>query len=338
MIELQDVDKIFQRKGKTTRALNHINLKIEQGDIYGIIGYSGAGKSTLVRLINALETPSSGNVIVKGNTISQFNARQLREMKKDIGMIFQGFNLLESKTVWKNVAIPLILAGKDKSFIDSRVNELLELVGLADRGGSYPAELSGGQKQRVGIARALATNPSILLCDEATSALDPQTTVQILMLLKRISLEFNVTLVLITHEMSVIQKICNKVAVMDNGSIVEHGNVLEVFGQPQHPTTLNFVRTLIRDSLPESIDRASNHDRHVRRYRLEFLGETAGQPVIYQMMKTFDIEFNILFASMSEVQDTVLGFMIIQLTGDGELLGNAIGFLQNSGVRVEELH
>lgn len=338
MIELHDVDKVFQRKGKTTQALKNINLKVEQGDIYGIIGYSGAGKSTLVRLINALETPTSGSVIVKGKTISEFNAKQLREMKKDIGMIFQGFNLLESKTVWKNVAIPLILAGKEKAFIHQRVNELLELVGLADRGGSYPAELSGGQKQRVGIARALATNPSILLCDEATSALDPQTTVQILMLLKRISEQFNVTLVLITHEMSVIQKICNKVAVMDNGSIVEHGNVLDVFGQPQHPTTLNFVRTLIRDSLPESIEQASHTHLPIRRYRLEFLGETAGQPVIYQMFKTFNIEFNILFASMSEVQNTVLGFMIIQLSGDAALLSRATDFLHDSGVRVEELH
>ncbi|KQN52172.1 methionine ABC transporter ATP-binding protein [Serratia sp. Leaf50] len=338
MIELQGVDKVFQRKGKTTQALNNINLKIEQGDIYGIIGYSGAGKSTLVRLINALEAPTSGRVVVKGQVIGDFNPKQLREMKKDIGMIFQGFNLLESKTVWKNVAIPLILAGKSKAFISERVNELLEVVGLAERAGSYPAELSGGQKQRVGIARALATNPSILLCDEATSALDPQTTAQILVLLKRISQQFNVTLVVITHEMSVIQKICNKVAVMENGCIVEHGNVLDVFGQPKHATTLNFVRTLVHDSLPESIDSPLVDTHRVRRYRLEFLGETAGQPVIYQMVKTYAVEFNILFASMSEVQETVLGFMIIQLTGDAALLHNAIGYLQSCGVRVEELH
>lgn len=337
MIELQDVDKLFQRKGITTQALKNINLKIEQGDIYGIIGYSGAGKSTLVRLINALESPSSGRVVVKGQVIGEFSARQLREMKKDIGMIFQGFNLLESKTVWKNVAIPLILAGKSKVYIAERVKELLDLVGLGDRAESYPGELSGGQKQRVGIARALATNPSILLCDEATSALDPQTTVQILELLKRISQEFNVTLVVITHEMSVIQKICNKVAVMENGSIVEFGNVLDVFGQPQHPTTLNFVRTLVRDSLPISIDSHAVDGQRVCRYRLEFVGKTAGQPVIYQMIKTFDIEFNILFASMSEVQDTVLGFMIIQLTGDSELIQAAISYLQHAGVRVEEL-
>lgn len=337
MIELQEVDKRFQRKGITTQALKNINLKIEQGDIYGIIGYSGAGKSTLVRLINALESPTSGRVVVKGKTISEFSPRQLREMKKDIGMIFQGFNLLGSKTVWKNVAIPLILAGKSKAYIAERVKELLEVVGLGDRAGSYPGELSGGQKQRVGIARALATNPSILLCDEATSALDPQTTVQILELLKRISLEFNVTLVVITHEMSVIQKICNKVAVMEEGRIVESGNVLDVFGQPRHPTTLNFVRTLVRDSLPASIDTSTAEGQRVRRYRLEFVGATAGQPVIYQMVKAFDIEFNILFASMSEVQETVLGFMIIQLTGDGELINAAIRFLQQAGVRVEEL-
>jgi D-methionine transport system ATP-binding protein len=337
MIEIQNVDKHFQRKGKTTQALNNINLKIEQGDIYGIIGYSGAGKSTLVRLINALETPTAGKVIINGKVLSEFTAKQLREIKKDIGMIFQGFNLLESKTVWKNVAIPLILAGKSKSFIAARVSELLEFVGLADRAGSYPSELSGGQKQRVGIARALATNPSILLCDEATSALDPQTTTQILLLLKRISQQYNLTLVVITHEMSVIQKICNKVAVMEQGRIVEQGEVLSVFGHPQHATTLNFVRTLVRDSLPATIVRPSPHQQQVRRYRLEFVGETAGQPVIHQMFKRFAVEFNILFASMSEIQDTVLGFMIIQLTGDDSLLLQAITYLQSTGVRVEEL-
>ncbi|MGA7585002.1 MAG: ATP-binding cassette domain-containing protein [Rouxiella badensis] len=337
MIELHDVDKVFQRKGITTRALNNINLRVERGDIFGIIGYSGAGKSTLVRLINALETPSAGEVVINGQAIGDFNSKQLREMKKDIGMIFQGFNLLESKTVWKNVAIPLILAGKSKAFIAERVKELLQLVGLGDRAGSYPGELSGGQKQRVGIARALATNPSILLCDEATSALDPQTTGQILMLLKRISHEFNVTLVLITHEMSVIQKICNKVAVMEQGRIVEQGNVIDVFGHPQHPTTLNFVRTLVRDSLPESIEPHSPANNRVRRFRLEFVAETAGQPVIYQMSKAFDLEFNILFASMSEIQDTVLGFMIIQLSGEAEVLRAGIAYLQHCGVRVEEV-
>ena len=337
MIELHDVDKVFQRKGITTRALNNINLRVERGDIFGIIGYSGAGKSTLVRLINALETPSAGEVVINGQAIGDFNSKQLREMKKDIGMIFQGFNLLESKTVWKNVAIPLILAGKSKAFIAERVKELLQLVGLGDRAGSYPGELSGGQKQRVGIARALATNPSILLCDEATSALDPQTTGQILMLLKRISHEFNVTLVLITHEMSVIQKICNKVAVMEQGRIVEQGNVIDVFGHPQHPTTLNFVRTLVRDSLPESIEPHSPANNRVRRFRLEFVAETAGQPVIYQMSKPFDLEFNILFASMSEIQDTVLGFMIIQLSGEAEVLRAGIAYLQQCGVRVEEV-
>lgn len=226
MIEFRHVSKSFSRKGHPVLALQDINLSIERGDIFGIIGYSGAGKSTLLRLINRLETPGEGEVLLNGEPLQACSGQRLQAIKKDIGMIFQNFNLLNSKTVFHNIAIPLILQGRDKAFIHARVAELLAFVDLSDKIHSYPNELSGGQKQRVGIARALATNPSVLLCDEATSALDPHTTVQILLLLQEINRRYGITIVLITHEMSVIQKICHKVAVMQAGRIVEQGRFL----------------------------------------------------------------------------------------------------------------
>ncbi len=337
MIELQNVSKTFERKGIKIEALRDINVRIEKGDIFGIIGYSGAGKSTLLRLVNALETPSGGEVIINGLSLNTFNEKQLRQIKKDIGMIFQNFNLLHSKTVFQNVAIPLMLSGRPKAFIRQRVAELLEFVGLGDRSHSYPDELSGGQKQRVGIARALATNPSILLCDEATSALDPQTTGQILMLLQRINREYGITIMLITHEMSVIQKICHKVAVMERGTIVEQGAVIDVFGHPVHPAAVNFVRTVIRDRLPERIGEALLANPHGRRLRLEFIGEAARRPIIYELIKKFDLEVNILFASMSEIQDTTLGFMMVQLNGDSRQNELAIAYLRTAGVDIQEI-
>ncbi len=220
-IEFQQVSKTFARNGSEVQALQEINLRIDQGDIFGVIGTSGAGKSTLLRLINHLETPTTGTVEVQGEVLQGISKKRLIEVKKQIGMIFQHFNLLNARTVFHNVAIPLILQGRDKDFIAVRVAELLAFVNLSDKAHSYPDELSGGQKQRVGIARALATNPAILLCDEATSALDPQTTVQILLLLQEINQRYGITIVLITHEMSVVQKICNRMAVMAQGRIVE---------------------------------------------------------------------------------------------------------------------
>jgi len=337
MIELQNVSKTFERKGIKIEALQGINLRVEKGDIFGIIGYSGAGKSTLLRLVNALEIPTAGEVVINGAAINRFSQQQLRAIKKDIGMIFQNFNLLLSKTVFQNVAMPLVLLGKNRTFIATRVAELLEFVGLGDRAGSYPNELSGGQKQRVGIARALASNPSILLCDEATSALDPQTTAQILLLLKRINQKYNITILLITHEMTVIQKICNKVAVMEQGTIIEQGAVIDVFGHPTHPTTVNFVRTVIQDRLPDSIRDELRADIHGRRLRLEFIGLAANRPIINNLIKRFEVEVNILYASMSEVQDVTLGFMMVQLNGEAGQIEAAMTFLAQAGVDIQEI-
>ncbi|WP_251550191.1 methionine ABC transporter ATP-binding protein [Neobacillus muris] len=337
MIELIEVYKTFNRKGISNEALKGIHLKVEKGDIFGVIGYSGAGKSTLIRLVNYLERPTKGQVFIEGKALDTYDVKELRAVKRKIGMVFQHFNLLESKKVFDNVAMPLILANKDKKEIQARVTELLEFVGLSDKAGSYPNELSGGQKQRVGIARALASNPSILLCDEATSALDPQTTQSILQLLKKINKEYNITIMIITHEMSVIQEICNKVAVMENGEIIEQGSVLDVFGHPKHPTTKNFVRTVIQTELPDRVKQSVEQEADYRLFKLEFVGETASEPILYNLIRQSDIKFNLLFASTAEIQETTLGNMVIQLTGDNEKINQAVSFLKANGVEVEEV-
>ncbi len=249
-------------------------------------------------------------------------------------MIFQNFNLLNSKTVFHNIAIPLILQGRDKAFIQARVAELLAFVDLSDKIHSYPNELSGGQKQRVGIARALATNPSVLLCDEATSALDPHTTVQILLLLQEINRRYGITIVLITHEMSVIQKICHKVAVMQAGRIVEQGAVFDLFAQPQHPVTASFVQSVVHDRLPQRVASFLQRDNGARALRLEFVGATAQQPIINHLIREYAVEVNILFASMSEVQGRILGFMIVQLLGEPDETDRAITHLADAGVKI----
>ncbi|THG66650.1 ATP-binding cassette domain-containing protein [Klebsiella variicola] len=325
MIEFRHVSKSFSRKGHPVLALQDINLSIERGDIFGIIGYSGAGKSTLLRLINRLETPGEGEVLLNGEPLQACSGQRLQAIKKDIGMIFQNFNLLNSKTVFHNIAIPLILQGRDKAFIQARVAELLVFVDLSDKIHSYPNELSGGQKQRVGIARALATNPSVLLCDEATSALDPHTTVQILLLLQEINRRYGITIVLITHEMSVIQKICHKVAVMQAGRIVEQGTVFDLFAQPQHPVTASFV---------QRVASLLQRDNGARAIRLEFIGATAQQPIINHLIREYAVEVNILFASMSEVQGRILGFMIVQLLGEPDETDRAITHLADAGVKI----
>ncbi|KWX85151.1 methionine ABC transporter ATP-binding protein [Paenibacillus riograndensis] len=337
MIELRDVYKTYLRKGISNDAIKGVQLKVEKGDIFGVIGYSGAGKSTLIRLINYLERPTKGQVFVDGHDLGAYSDKELRAAKKNIGMIFQHFNLLESKKVFDNVAIPLVLLKKNKNEIHQRVMELLEFVGLSDKAGSYPSELSGGQKQRVGIARALASNPSVLLCDEATSALDPQTTRSILQLLKKINAEYHITIMIITHEMSVIQEICNKVAVMEGGRIIEQGSVLEVFGHPQHPTTQNFVSTVIQTSMTSSMRKTLSTDEGSRMYKLEFFGERAAEPVLYELIRSSDVKVNILFANMTEIQDTTLGTMIIQLKGNSEEMDKALDFLKRREIDLEEV-
>ncbi|WP_017347227.1 methionine ABC transporter ATP-binding protein [Pantoea sp. A4] len=336
-IEFRGVSKQFSRQGQQVNALEDISLTINQGDIFGVIGYSGAGKSTLLRLINRLEVPTQGTVTLAGETLNDVSPRRLNALKKNIGMIFQHFNLLNSRTVFHNVAIPLILQGLPKAQIRQRVEELLTFVDLIDKQHSYPDELSGGQKQRVGIARALATNPAVLLCDEATSALDPHTTVQILLLLQEINRRYGITIVLITHEMSVIQKICHRVAVFEQGRMVEEGSVLQLFSAPQHPVTARFVSAVIHDQLPEAVTQFLAAAPPGAALRLEFIGESARQPLIQQVMQAHGIEVNILFASMTEVQQTILGFMIITLNGEAAAIQAARHTLHQAGVRISDV-
>lgn len=341
MIKFENVSKQYERNGITTQALQNINLTIQKGDIYGIIGYSGAGKSTLVRLINFLEKPTQGNVIIQNQLLNQLSNPQLRQVRRKIGMIFQHFNLLESKTVYENIAIPLVLIKKDKQAIKQKVYELLEFVGLSDKAHSYPKELSGGQKQRIGIARALANDPDILLCDEATSALDPQTTQSILELIKKINDQYKITVVLITHEMHVIEQICHKVAVMEKGKIIEHGNVLDVFGHPKHKTTQNFVSSVINDQIPagvvENLLEIEGDKNNIKLFKLEFLGRSASEPVMNSLILQQKVVVNILFAHMSEIEKTVLGSMFVQLKGSDSNIEQSVHFLREHGVNVTEI-
>ncbi|MBI0153667.1 MULTISPECIES: methionine ABC transporter ATP-binding protein [Gilliamella] len=341
MIKFENVSKQYERNGITTQALQNINLTIQKGDIYGIIGYSGAGKSTLVRLINFLEKPTQGDVIIQNQSLNQLSNPQLRQVRRKIGMIFQHFNLLESKTVYENIAIPLVLIKKDKQAIKQKVYELLEFVGLSDKAHSYPKELSGGQKQRIGIARALANDPDILLCDEATSALDPQTTQSILELIKKINDQYKITVVLITHEMHVIEQVCHKVAVMEKGKIIEHGNVLDVFGHPKHKTTQNFVSSVINDQIPagvvENLLEIEGDKNNIKLFKLEFLGRSASEPVMNSLILQQKVIVNILFAHMSEIEKTVLGSMFVQLKGSDSNIEQSVQFLREHGVNVTEI-
>ena len=336
MIEMKGISKEYIRKEIRTLALNDVSLKVNEGDFFGVIGYSGAGKSTLIRLINYLEKPTAGSVFIDGIDLSTYTIGQLRKVRKNIGMIFQHFNLLNSKTVFQNIAIPLVLSKMDKKVMKARVDELLDFVGLADKAESYPNELSGGQKQRIGIARALASNPSILLCDEATSALDPQTTDSILQLLKKINEEYKITVMIITHEMSVIQKVCNRVAVMENGEIIEQGNVLEVFGNPQQTSTQNLVRTVIQDQIPESIKNRVKDIPGSKLYRIPS-GKEETESVVTHLIRDYGLDVKILFASMHEIQEDTVGYMILQLIGTSEALEKAAYYLGTEGFNAKEL-
>ncbi|RWR12637.1 ATP-binding cassette domain-containing protein [Siminovitchia fortis] len=335
MIQLENISKIYRRNGKETQALKNVSLHVNKGDIFGVIGFSGAGKSTLVRMVNFLESPTSGSVLIDGKDLNSFSPKELRQAQKDIGMIFQHFNLLNSKTIYHNVALPLVLAKEKKQVIKDRVMELLRFVGLEDKALNYPNELSGGQKQRIGIARALATNPSILLCDEATSALDPQTTDSILKLLQRINQEYNITIMIITHEMSIIQKICNRVAVMENGEIIEEGDVLDVFGNPQQRATRNFVRTVIPDEVPESALSNFSRTPGSRLFKLKF-NETANL-AINHVIRHLDVTVNFIYATMNEIKDNSVGYMIIQLVGNSTDVDKAADYLQKEEIKAKEL-
>jgi D-methionine transport system ATP-binding protein len=333
MIIFESIKKTYIKNKQQVHALNDINLTVETGDIFGLIGWSGAGKSSLIRLVNQLEKPTSGTVRVDGVDLNKLDATAQRAHKKKIGMIFQHFNLLESKTVGQNIAIPLVLQGIKHEEIDRRVDAMLSYVDLASKKHSYPSQLSGGQKQRVGIARALITEPSILLCDEATSALDPQTTLSILKLLKQINSERNITILLVTHEMEVISSICNKVAVMEKGQVIEQGSVLDIFSAPQQETTKKFVSTVINAEIPEAVLDSLVEQENI--FRLEFLGNSAREPVVSELILKQLVEINILFANMREIGGVVLGSMFIQMNGTEINVEKAVAFLQTRGVRVE---
>ena len=333
MIILENIKKTYIKNKQQVHALNDINLTVDTGDIYGLIGWSGAGKSSLIRLVNQLEKPTSGTVTVDGVDLNKLDAKAQREHKKKIGMIFQHFNLLESKTVAQNIAIPLVLQGLKRDEIDRRVDAMLSYVDLAGKKQSYPSQLSGGQKQRVGIARALITEPTILLCDEATSALDPQTTLSILKLLKQINSERNITILLVTHEMEVISSICNKVAVMEKGQVSEKGTGLDIFSAPQQETTKKFVSTVINAKIPEAVLDSLVEQENI--FRLEFLGNSAREPVVNELILKQLVEINILFANMREIGGVVLGSMFIQMNGIETDVEKALAFLQDRGVRVE---
>ena len=336
MIEFKDISKHYELKGQTIRALDQINLEIPEGSIFGIIGYSGAGKSTLIRLINLLERPTQGQVIINQKDFTALDARSLRQERANIGMIFQHFNLLQTKTVAANIEIPLKLLGVSKAEREKRLNELLDFIDLKHKKDAFPDELSGGQKQRVGIARALANHPKILLCDEATSALDPQTTKSVLALLKKINQEQGITIVMVTHEMDVIETVCDYVAVMEQGKVIETGSIIDIFSRPQHPTTKNFIQTVLQQQLPVNILNNLENQNHNSIYCLQFLGKSAQETVVQAVIKKFDISLNIVFANMTEINGTVIGQMFIQLLGDPAIIQQAIEFLQQNGVEVEQ--
>jgi D-methionine transport system ATP-binding protein len=338
MIEFQNLKKVYESGGQQVAALNGIDLKINKGEIFGVIGFSGAGKSSLIRCVNLLERPTSGNVIVDGHNLTSMSVKEVREIKKNIGMVFQHFNLLNSKTVFANVAMPLTLAKVPKDAIKKRVQELLEFVGLSDKADYYPDQLSGGQKQRIGIARALATQPSILLCDEATSALDPQTTSSILQLLKKINNEYNITILIITHEMAVIREICDRVAVIEAGKIIEEGTVFDVFSAPKTQTAKNFVSTVMNDQLPDSIKEIiQKHDGMQRIFRINFVGTTAGQPLLSQLAKQFDIHINVLFGNITELQGTPFGNLIVEFQGSDKEVIRALTYINQKNISIKEV-
>ena len=324
MIEIQHLSKTFAGADGDVEALRDINLKINDGDIFGIIGMSGAGKSTLVRCINMFERPTSGTVLINGRDIGALSAEELRRVRRRTTMIFQSFNLLMQRTCIANICFPLELAGMKKAEAKKRAGELLELVGLSDKANAYPAQLSGGQQQRIAIARALATDPEVLLCDEATSALDPKTTRSILELIKQINERLGITVIIITHQMSVIEDICTRVAILENGTVVEEGEVSKVFSNPASDAGKNIVSPEERALLESDIDE--------RIIRLVFNGSAAaGRPVIAQMALDEGISANILYASTRFIGDKVFGRMLLGLPSDNDDAERAIAYLRRSG-------
>lgn len=334
-IVIQDVSKTFETKDGSVQALNHVSLSIESGDIYGIIGMSGAGKSTLVRCMNFLEVPSEGKVLIDGKSLSEFSPKELRKEREKIGMIFQHFNLLMQKNVLENVCFPLYIQGKKKAEARAKALELLEIVGLADRAKAYPAQLSGGQKQRVAIARALASDPQILLCDEATSALDPQTTSSILELLQDINQKFGITIVIITHQMSVVREICTHVAIMKDGEVKEQGLVEEIFSHPKSQVAKELIsKDSGNDVESKKLTQSEIQDGEI--VRIVFSENSAFEPVIANLILTFHEPVNILKANTKNVGGVAKGEMILQFMSDSTNVPEMKKFLTERGLEIGE--
>ena len=346
MIKLDHITQTYKTpEGREFKALDDVSIEIRPGEIFGIIGRSGAGKSTLVRCINLLNRPSEGTVTVDGKNLTELSEDELRESRRSIGMIFQHFNLLSSRTVYDNVALPLELVGTPKNVIREKVEPLLKLVGLTEHAHKYPSQLSGGQKQRVGIARALTNDPKVLLSDEATSALDPETTVATLALLKRINKELGLTIVIITHEMQVVKQICERVVVMNYGKIVEQGKVVDIFMSPQHETTKALIGNVMARDMPASIlDRfrkaRENHPNSDAVYllRLAFSGNEVTRPVISECSRRFNLDFNILRGTVDDVQGQTLGSLTVLIEAESSVFIEAVNFLRENGVVVEEIN
>ncbi|MGL6066612.1 MAG: methionine ABC transporter ATP-binding protein [Cetobacterium sp.] len=337
MIELRNIIKTYEAKGQRVEALKELSFNFKKGEITGIIGYSGAGKSTLLRCINLLETPSSGEVLIDGVELNSLTQSELREKRKKIGMIFQHFNLMKSRNVYKNIAYPLKGSGLSKAEIDSRVNELLDLVGLKDKKYSYPSQLSGGQKQRVGIARALANKPDIILCDEATSALDPETTVSILKLLKKINKDLGVTIVLITHQMEVIKEICDRVIVMEDGFVKETGDVIDIFSKPREPITKKFLSSVFNNEKIYSYLENLVIKTNEKIIKLAYVGNTAEKAYISKISRDFNVDASILFGNIEIINSTAIGNLVVRFEGLEENILNSICYLSNNNIYTEVL-
>ena len=342
MIEIRDLSLTYQGSKGPVHALRGINLEIASGEVFGIIGRSGAGKSSLVRCLNLLNRPTAGQVVVHGRDLMQLSDAELRAARRDIGMVFQHFNLLSSRTVYDNVGLPLELAGVSKEEIYQRVTPLLELVGLDHLADRYPAQISGGQKQRVGIARALASNPKVLLSDEATSALDPETTRSILDLLRKVNRELGVTVVLITHQMLVIKQIADRVAVIDGGEIAELGSVIEVFTRPQQAITKSLIDEIVPQQLPDSVMTRVNQlatqlqpGQQGKLLRLSYAGESAYQPILSHLIRELGLDLSILHGQIDEIQEQTFGSLAVYASGEAAKIDAAVEHLRASGVQVQ---
>ncbi len=341
MLELKHITKSFDTDAGRVTAVDDVSLAIRQGEIFGIIGFSGAGKSTLVRCINLLERPTQGEVVIDGTDLTKLSDSDLRAVRRRIGMIFQHFNLMPSRTVFDNIALALRHSDLDKAARAEKIRSLLELVGLSDKSSAYPAQLSGGQKQRVAIARALANDPKVLLCDEATSALDPQTTHSILKLLREVNEKLRLTIVVITHQMGVIKEICDRVAVMKKGRIVEEGSIVEIFAHPKDPLTRDFINTANNVKKFLEVVNSGELKRELkggeRILLLTYLGQSAGEPMVVALYERFGVKANIIFGNIDFIRGSALGKLGVVLSGEPEAVAASVDYLKTNGVTVEEL-